>query len=192
MILRPRRHPDRALLGTMLLAAGLLLAQGPAHGRNPNLELDEVSDARLDQLLQDELDWDDLAACGLEDPSAAKTKDEMFEIILCALGDDSDQDEENDLNFDDLQEEMKEADTTVEEVVRRALDIADEIATAPEAPRLWLAAAGAVCDVTPFAAQTQPPAAQLLALKDDSINPGSAAIRPVKSAIAREVTKRKS
>jgi len=183
----PRSRPTvRTFLGATLVSTTLLLAQGAAQGRHPDLDLDALSNDEINELLQDELDPDDLAACGLTNPRASKTVDEMFDIIMCALGDDGDAGDEAELDFDDLEAEMEEAGTTLEAVVERALERADVMASGSAPPTLWLAAAGPVHGVAlPSAAE--PPSAWTLALRDGRINPGSSAIGPVKGGVTQGI-----
>lgn len=190
MTLRRSRPAGRTFFGAALVSATLLLAQGPAQGRNPDLDLDTLSDEEINQLLQDELDPDDLAECGLTNPRASKTVDEMFDIIMCALGDDDDADEEAQLDFDDLEAEMEEAGTTLDAVVKRALESADVMASGSAPPTLWLAAAGPVDGVVLPSAAELPPA-WTLALRDGRVNPGSAAVWPVKRGVTQGIRARR-
>jgi hypothetical protein len=127
--LRSRRlHPR---LVATLIATALMWGQAPTQARHPELNLDALSDSAIDRLLQAELDEEDLEDCGLPGPNARVANAKMVEIILCALGDDGDDDDEDDLDYDDLEDEMEEAGTTLEAVVRRAIQNADAIAAAP-------------------------------------------------------------
>jgi hypothetical protein len=177
---RPQRKPRwlRSALGAALVLA---LVHAPAHGRHPDLELDALGDGQLDALLQAELDDEDLMACGLGDPRAPVPKDEMLDIILCALGDDGDDDDEDDIDDDDLEAEMEEANTTLEAQVLAALERADVLASGPPVPDAALARAAQPGD-EPTAALVSP-GDERLALRDGRINPGKAAVVPVKLAI---------
>jgi hypothetical protein len=198
MMQRQQRKPRwfRSAIGAALVLA---LVHATSHGRHPDLELDALSDGQLDALLQAELDDEDLMACGLADPRVAVPKEEMLDIILCALGDDGDDDDEDDIDEDDLEAEMEEANTTLEAQVRAALDRADALAFAPPAPnaaRVLASPNAALVLASPDAARVraarsgdEPAAApvlpghELLALRDGRIDPGKAAVVPVKLAI---------
>lgn len=176
---RPQRKPRwlRSALGAALVLA---LAHVPSHGRHPDLDLDAMNDRQLDALLQAELDDEDLMQCGLTDPRAPVPKDEMLEIILCALGDEGDDDDEDDIDDDDLEAEMEEANTTLEAQVLAALERADVLAVAsPDAASLMRAVPSGD---EPAAAPVLPDD-ERLALRDGRINPGKAAVVPVKLAI---------
>jgi hypothetical protein len=190
MTFRTSRPAGRTLLGAALVSATLLLAQGPAQGRHPDLDLDALSNDEINELLQDELDPDDLAACGLTNPRASKTVDEMFDIIMCALGNDGDADDETELDFDDLEAEMQEAGTTLEAVVERALERADVMASGSAPPTLWLAAAGPVEGVVLPSAAELPPA-WTLAPRDGRVDPGSAAVWPVQRGVTQGIRARR-
>lgn len=166
---RRRNAPPwiRSVVGAALLLA---LAHAPSWGRHPDLELDAMSDAEIDALLQVELDDDDLIACGLTNPRAPKPTEEMLEIIMCALGDDGDDGDEDDLDDEDLEAEMEEAHTTLEAQVRAALEQADAIASAQPLR-------------DGLSADEASPDDERHALRDGRINPGKAAILPVKLAI---------
>jgi hypothetical protein len=189
MTFRPSRPAGRAFLGATLVSATLLLAQGPAQGRHPGLDLDALSNEEINELLQDELDPDDLAACGLTNPRASKTVDEMYDIIMCALGNDGDTGDETELDFDDLEAEMEEAGTTLEAVVESALERADVMASGSAPPTLWLAAAGPLDGVV-LPTAVEPPSAWTLALRDSRINPASSAIGPVKGGVTQGIRAR--
>jgi hypothetical protein len=109
----------RALVTTCAIALGL--GQSPAMARHPDLELDNLSQAQVSALLQNELDDDDLMECGLEDLNGAVSSEDLVEILMCALDDDNDDDNEDDLDLDDLEAECVEAGTHVVDVVRAAV-----------------------------------------------------------------------
>ena len=168
------RQPGRQALQSLLMAAGLVLAlvQPPAYGRHPDLELDDLDDQQIDALLQRELDDEDLRACGLGNPNAAVDDETMVEIILCALGDEGDSPDEQGLDFDDLEAEMEEANTSVEDVVRQAVQRADALASGPSWRAMqmtWVAPTDA--------------GSERYAIKDGRVNPGRAAIPVVKVAL---------
>ena len=175
---RGRTPLIRSLIGTAL---ALALSHGPSYGLHPQLELDALSDGQIDTLLQAELDDEDLQACGLGNPTAPKPTEEMLDIILCALGDDNDDGDEDDLDDDDLEAEMEEANTTLEAQVRAALERADDIASGQPSPDAALRLVAAASD--PPAAGPTLPDDERHALRDGRINPGKAAIVPVKLAI---------
>lgn len=173
----------------LALGAALALALASAHGRHPDLELDALSDAQIDAMLQAELDDADLAACGLGNPRAALSVDDMFQVVMCALGDAGDDDSEDDLDIDDLEAEMAEAGQRLDNVVYAALVRADALAQAPAARGADDAVARPLADVsatpTPAADLPAPTAAEAvrLALKNGFIDPGKAAVTPVKQGV---------
>jgi hypothetical protein len=169
------RRTKRALFAGCFLCAAL--AQAPAGARHPGLDLDTWSDDDLDAVLQAELDDDDLIACGIGNPNAPKTKEQMYRVIICALKDGGDDESEQEMDYDDLQAEMQEAGTTVEKVVWAAMDEADEMASGPQPGAAWVAAllhGGA-------APAPEPADVEWLAqIRDGRIVPGRAAIGPTK------------
>ena len=178
----------RGFVATACLCAALAVALGPAYGRHPDLDLDALNDAQLGALIQAELDDDDLVKCGIGNPNASKTKEEMFDVIMCALGDDGDDESEQSLDFDDLEDEMEEAGTTVAEVVQRALERADVMASGPQALAALfssVALAGAPDAAAPVSLD-----GRNFALKDGRINPGKAAVVPVKGGLIQGVRAR--
>ena len=179
-----RQAPHRAFVATASLCVVLALAQAPAYGRHPDLDLDALDDAELDALIQAELDDHELVKCGIGNVNAQKTEQEMFKVIMCALGDEGDDESEQGLDFDDLEDEMKEAGTTVAKVVWAALEVADARASGPASLAERLSAA---------APADAPPASELAGLgldgellaqiKDGRINPGKAAVPFVKNGL---------
>jgi hypothetical protein len=186
--MRSKHQADLTFIATACLCVALGLAQAPAYGRHPDLDLDALSDGQLGALIQAELDDNDLVACGIGNPNAAKTKEEMFEVIMCALGDDGDDESEQSLDFDDLEDEMEEAGTTVEDVVMRALERADVLATGPQGLAALLSSV--VLAGTPDAAAPASLDGETVALKDGRINPGKAALVPVKGGLIQGVRAR--
>jgi hypothetical protein len=184
------RKFDQCRLVRWCLGAALVLAMLPgfAYARHPDLDLDAQSDGDIDELLQAELDDDDLIACGIGDPDAPMSKQQMFNVIICALGDRGDDDDEDDLDFDDLQDEMNEAGTTVEDVVWQALDRADEIAMGPSSTAAGLL--GAAHPGEPPSLRAVRPDAVLYAIRDGRINPGRAAVVPIKGGLIRGIRSR--
>lgn len=114
-----------------ILGAACFSLAAPVHARNPPRDLDALSDAQFFALLDNEMDDDDLEDCGFGDLNGRHTTQQAYDVIMCALSDEGDTDEENDLDFDDLQAEMREAGTTVEAVVRAAIQDADRRASGP-------------------------------------------------------------
>lgn len=186
------QHPARRLLAVarQCLSVALLAASAAtpvALARNPDLELDRISDAQLDALLQAELDWDDLAACGLQNPRAAVPDDALVDIIECALSDEGDDDSESDLDWDDLEYEMNEAGTSIDQVVRMAVQQADAAARAPTPgpDRRLVAVAGEAGAEAPDA---RPADAVLeLAARNGYVDPASVSVRYVKAGIRSAV-----
>ena len=177
-----RKRSMSRLIRSMLGAAlALTIAHGPCHARHPDLELDALSDAQIDALLQAELDDEDLVACGLTNPGAPKPTEEMLDIVLCALGDEGDADDEDDVDNDDLEAEMEEANTTLEAQVRAALERADAIAFGQPLPDLALGFGVSAGDLP--ASDLALPHDERHALRDGRIDPGKAAVVPVKLAI---------
>ena len=186
MQLKSRAH--RTPIASAALCVALALAQGPAYSRHPDLDLDALNDSQLGALIQAELDDDDLVKCGIGNPNASKTKEEMFEVIMCALGDDGDDESEQGLDFDDLEDEMEEAGTTVEAVVLRALERADVLAAGPQSLAMMLSSIAS--DGAPPVAARASLDGDSLALKDGRINPGKAAVVPVKGGLIQGVRAR--
>jgi hypothetical protein len=169
----------------LALAMAGVLAGAPALARHPDLDLDRLSDGQIDALLQAELDDDDLVACGLQNLRAAVPDEQMFEIVMCALGDDGDDGSESSLDLDDLEFEMAEAGMRLEDVVAAALDRADTLAQgAPltAADIRFAFAAGA-----PETAGAAAAPDEVHALKDGRINPGKAAVPPVKQYVRQAI-----
>lgn len=176
--------PDRQRWLRWMLALALTGSVSLAGARHPDLELDDLSDAEIDQLLQAELDDEDLAACGLN-PRARITVEDMQAIVMCALGDDRDDDDEDDVDFDDLEAEMEEAGRTLEDVVQEALVRADALAHAPPsgpAADRPDAAPAALAD-SPESAPADALAVRQYALRNGFIDPGRAAVPPVKQGV---------
>ncbi len=111
-------------LGLVVLAAsvGLALAQSRIQATH---DLDTYTDEQLQRDLTDELDdiYDQVDADGDYDLDVLRT------AILDALGDDGDEGYEQEIDLADLNEEMAEAGTTLEDVVDEALARADELAS---------------------------------------------------------------
>ena len=118
----PNRLP--VLTWTVLVfGAGLGLGQRPVHDQAPK-NLDAFPPARLDRDLQAELD--DIFVG--HDPNELVDLDELKAEIMAALSDEGDDDDarEADINLEDLEAEMEEDDTTLEDVVEEALNEVDQ------------------------------------------------------------------
>jgi len=176
-------HPGAALAWALGLA--LALAAAPAAARHPNLDLDRLSDAQIDALLQAEMDDDDLVACGLPNVRAAVPDQQMFDIIMCALGDEGDDASESSLDLDDLEDEMAEANTTLEAVVSAAIQRADVLAQgAPLTAADVRAAMGLGEPAVPANAAA---ASTLYAVDDGYVNPGKAAVPQTKAYVRQAI-----
>jgi hypothetical protein len=170
-----------------LLASALFtLAQAPSYGQAA--DLDKLSEQQLDAALDAELGEDDLRQCGDDDLDAPTSKEDMLQFILCALRDEGDDEGEQVTTWADLEAEMEEAGTTIEEVVRRALEEADEIAVLH--PQLHLALAG----MAPQAdwSLSLRSTALYLARQDGLISPGRVALQLVKVALRTTIQSKKS
>ena len=97
--------------------------------------LDQMDPAALHRALLAELDDESLARCGLRNPRGPIETERMYQIIICALGDYGDHDDEQELSLADIVEEMEEAHDNLEHVVRLALGMAEQMAAAPPAAR---------------------------------------------------------
>ena len=113
------------------LALTLVQRPASAHAR----DLDALSDEEIEADLDKEASDEHLKECGLTDRNALLPLDELERVILCVLRDDEDEnnedendEDENDteIDWEDLENEMKEAHTSVESVVRHALIEADD------------------------------------------------------------------
>jgi hypothetical protein len=87
-------------------------------------DLDSFSDARLLRDLQDELD-DILEG---HDPNEDVSPDELYDEVMLSVGDEGDEQdpEESEISLADLEAEMEEADTCVEDVVREIVGMPKE------------------------------------------------------------------
>jgi|JI8StandDraft_1071087.scaffolds.fasta_scaffold07476_4 hypothetical protein len=165
------------LITKLTLWLGLMLAPAWALAK----DLDRFSDQQLDAALFAELDDESLEDCGLDEPNAAHSKAEMYQIVMCALGDAYDDDPwEQSISLQDLREEMAEAGYSLEAVVSQALAMADNMAAAPLHGQAVMirAAHSAAADLGP------------LAKTDGWINPASAVRRPVIQAVKTGVRAR--
>ena len=110
----------------MVLLAGLglvlTLAQFPAYGQ---VDLEGLDDDQLNAALDAEINDDDLWQCG-QDPAKPASVERMVEVLLCVLSDANDDGPgEGVITWAELQEEAEEAHTSLEAVVRQALERAD-------------------------------------------------------------------
>ncbi|MFN8574477.1 MAG: hypothetical protein U0132_20665 [Gemmatimonadaceae bacterium] len=106
-------------LATFLAATGLALTRGHPRGSH---ELDGYSDERLRHDF--EAEFHEIAF----PPDAQESLSDLKTAILDALADADDDDSESDIDFQDVEDEMEEAGTTVDAVVDEALAAADELA----------------------------------------------------------------
>lgn len=93
-------------------------------------ELDDLSPTQLQAALDAELGDDDLRQFGV-DPRKAYPLELLHEVIMQALSDEGDDDDEQLITLADLEEEMDEAGTNLSQVVWDALTEADRIAGLP-------------------------------------------------------------
>lgn len=114
----------RAFLSTCLLACALHVSV-PAMAQTID-DLDEMDAQSLDEDLTDELD-DVYTDYGI-DPEEYYDNQELVDAFMEALSDAGDTGDEQDISFAELEYEMEEAGTTVEEVVAAAVDEADDMA----------------------------------------------------------------
>ena len=119
-------------LALVVCLAGAGLAAAGARFRSPHgpHDLDSYTDAQLKRDLDAELDE---IFSKLGDPDSEYNLDVLHDDILAALGDNGDG-AEDEIDLADLNDEMTEAGTTLEDVVDDALAKADELgsARAPE------------------------------------------------------------
>ncbi|HEY7685856.1 MAG TPA: hypothetical protein VH833_07095 [Gemmatimonadales bacterium] len=110
-------------LSMIVLVAGVGLALVQPRGRATD-DLDSYTDEQLQRDLTDELD--DIYAQA--DADGEYDLDVLRTAILDALGDAGDEGYEDEIDLADLNQEMEEAGTTLEDVVDEALARADELA----------------------------------------------------------------
>jgi hypothetical protein len=105
-----------------------MLGQRPIEGQVK--DLDALSPATLDRDLEAELDdiYQSLP------PDRLDSLDDLMDHILEALSDDGDDGTEQDIDEENLEAEMEEAGTSLEDVVEAALERADRLATGPRPP----------------------------------------------------------
>jgi hypothetical protein len=97
-------------------------------------DLDELDDATLERDLEAELD----DIYDLLDEDAEYPLAQLKAAMLTALGDEGDagDEDEEEITLAELEQEMAEADTSLEQVVDDALEAADVLAST-ETPRAW-------------------------------------------------------
>lgn len=110
----------------ILAGAGLAFVQLPVQAMH---DLDLYEEARLQQDLVDELDDILVSEGGQMEPDTLYSIEELRAAILDALSNEGDEGLENEIDRADLDMEMEEADTTVEDVLDEALAEADLIAS---------------------------------------------------------------
>jgi hypothetical protein len=110
----------------LLAGAGLALTRGDARRSH---DLDSYTDAQLEEDLRAELD-DLFEPDGELDPNKAYPVAELEEAILDALHDEGDDEEEDDVDFQDIVDEMSEAETTPDACIEEAVGLADEFSSA--------------------------------------------------------------
>jgi hypothetical protein len=102
-------------------------------------DLDTLSPQVLAQDLEDELDdlFDEL---GLHEDEQYMDK-YLFDEIMIALSDQGDDADEDDITFEELEDEMAEASTTLQAVITGAVDAADQMSFRQESslPQIVLA-----------------------------------------------------
>ena len=94
---------------------------------DPITDLDNCSPTQLERELSEELD-DVFELIRTDNPV---TLQQAFNAVMYALSDEDDDPDESVVDFDELEAEMEEAGTTLEEVVWDALNEADEFASRP-------------------------------------------------------------
>ena len=123
-------HRKLNLSAVFLLAgASLAFVQLPVQAMH---DLDLYEEVRLQKDLDDELDDILVSKGGQMEPDALYSIEELRTAILVALSDDGDEGLENEIDRADLEMEMEEAKTTVEDVLDEALAEADLIASQSE------------------------------------------------------------
>lgn len=124
----------KACVVVVVAGAGLALVESRVQPRvQADHDLDSYSDEQLQTDLTDELD--DIYA-ELGDPNAQYALDDLNTAILDALGDEGDEGDEEEMEIDlaDLNAEMEEAGTTLDDVVDEALAEADRQASRRPSP----------------------------------------------------------
>ena len=126
---------SRATHTRIILAVAIVVALAwlPLRGQQHH-NLDSYDPARLDRDLEEELD--DLYML-LPNREALTPLEVLHDDILKVLR--NDDDDEDEIDFDDLKDEVEEDDMTIDEVVDRGLDQADDLASL-RAPVTWVLA----------------------------------------------------
>ena len=120
-------HRKLNLSAVFLLAgASLAFVQLPVQAMH---DLDLYEEVRLQKALYDELDDILVSKGGQMEPDALYSIEELRAAILGALSDQGDEGLENEIDRADLDMEMEEANTTVENVLNDAVAEADLIAS---------------------------------------------------------------
>ena len=120
-------HRKLNLSAVFLLAgASLAFVQLPVQAMH---DLDLYEEAQLQEDLVDELDDILVSKGGQMEPDALYSVEELRAAIFGALSDQGDEGLENEIDRADLDMEMEEANTTVENVLNEALAEADLIAS---------------------------------------------------------------
>lgn len=123
-------HRIRKLSAIFAVAiAGMAIVQFPVHAIH---DLDLYSDDQLNRDLYDELDDILVSQGGQMEPDEEYSIEELRTEILDALADQGDEGLEDDIDRADLDLEMQEANTTVEEMLDDALAEADLVASQSE------------------------------------------------------------
>lgn len=114
-------------MAVFVALAGLPLVQPQVEKAND--DLDSYSNARLSKALYEELD-DILVADGGEfEPDEEYPLKDLHAAILNAFSDEEDDADEGDIDLEDLNEELEEDGTTLEDAVEVALEKSDQIAS---------------------------------------------------------------
>ena len=118
-------------LVVLLAGVGLALVQFPVQAEH---DLDDYNDARLSKDLYDELD--DIYQNGLQ-PNSRYSLEVCKEMMMDALSDDGDTGSENEIDETDLESEMEEAGTNLEDAVEQGLIRADQISSRRGSSPSW-------------------------------------------------------
>jgi hypothetical protein len=170
-----------------LALAGVLTA-APAFARHPDLDMARLSNAQIEALLQAEMDDDDLVDCGLPNVRAAVPDAKMYAVIMCALGDEGDDESEQGLDLDDLVAEMTLSHTTLETVVWAAIQRADALALGAPLTAVDVRAAFGLGE--PAKSVDAGAEAVLYAVDDGYVNPGKTAVPQVKVYVRQAIRTR--
>lgn len=113
----------KTLLSTCLLAGALMLPVSTL-AQDEGDDLDALNAQMLDAAFNDELDdiYETL------DPDGFYSDEQVVDAVMAALSDNGDEGNEDIISFDELEAEMAEAGTTVEDEVTAAVEEADNYA----------------------------------------------------------------